>query len=450
MHIGQLLDGDVTRTVAVKRLHRHVAATPGGVAMFEDEARLSANLRHPNIVATLDVLREEDELLLVMEYIHGASLSALERRARERDEPIPLSIVAAIMHDVLLGLEAAHRATDQHGAPMGIVHRDVSPQNVIVGADGVARLLDFGIAKAATQLHTTRDGQLKGKLRYMAPEQLTRDDVTVRADVYGAAVVLWELLTGDKLFVAASEGRTVAKILEGVVIEPSRMRASMPKALDAIVMRGLARAPGDRFASAKDMADALLDVVSAAPPSEVGAWVTTTAPEELRVSAARIDRMEQGDGAEPPPPSARPEHTVTFAREEKRPMAAAARESVPTASAPPPPRPVAKIAVGATAILAAVALAWFAFAQRDRPPATSATVHPEPVAVPTSSTNDEPAPPSLPSASASATVQSAAPVAPRPPARRPARASPASSRAGCSPIYTTGPDGIRRIKPECL
>src|SRR5262249_55543870 len=154
--------------------------------------RLAAHIRHPNVVPTLDVVDVDSELYVVMEYVHGESLSRLLRAAQEMGEPIPLPIVVAIACGMLHGLHAAHEATNARGEPLHVVRRDVSPPNVLVGTDGVARVLDFGIAKAAARAHTTRDGQLKGKLPYMAPEQLKGDEATRRSDVYSAAVVLWE------------------------------------------------------------------------------------------------------------------------------------------------------------------------------------------------------------------------------------------------------------------
>src|SRR5262249_42607117 len=154
--------------------------------MFVDEARLAARIAHPNVVPTLDVIELEGQFSLVMEYVVGESLAELVARPREKGERIRPSIVSSIMTGVLAGLHAAHEAKSETGEPLEIVHRDVSPQNVLVGVDGVPRLLDFGIAKARVRSHVTRDGQIKGKLRYMAPEQLSEGAVSRRTDVYAA------------------------------------------------------------------------------------------------------------------------------------------------------------------------------------------------------------------------------------------------------------------------
>ncbi len=205
------------RTVAIKRMHKHTARDPEFVSMFLDEAHVAARIQHPNVVATLDIVNSDDELFLVMEYIQGASLWSLVRAAREQGTRTPIPIAISIAIGLLSGLHAAHEATDEQGHPLGIVHRDVSPQNVLVGTDGVARLLDFGVARAATRLSSTHDGRLKGKVRYMAPEQLG-GEATRRTDIYSAGVVLWEVLTNQRLF----HGDTEVQLFNNV------MRAEIP------------------------------------------------------------------------------------------------------------------------------------------------------------------------------------------------------------------------------
>src|SRR5512143_55930 len=168
VHIGRMGGaGGFAKLVAIKRMHPQFAKDPDFLAMFLDEARLVTRIRHPNVVQPLDVIVERGEVLLVMEYIHGEALSRLNRVLRAKNERIPLRISIAILSAMLHGLHAAHEAKNEKGEPLGIVHRDISPQNIIVGVDGVARVLDFGIAKAADQVHLTREGELKGKLVYM-------------------------------------------------------------------------------------------------------------------------------------------------------------------------------------------------------------------------------------------------------------------------------------------
>ena len=171
VHLGRLVGaGGFARTVAVKRLRRHLAEDPELVARFLDEARVVARVKHPHVVQTLDLLDEDGELHIVMDYVEGVALSQLFELG-DADRPMPCGIALRIMHGVLLGLGAAHTARSETGQPLGLIHRDVSPDNVLVGVDGFARLLDFGVARALGQYHVTRKGQVQGKLAYLAPEQ---------------------------------------------------------------------------------------------------------------------------------------------------------------------------------------------------------------------------------------------------------------------------------------
>ncbi|HEY6458566.1 MAG TPA: serine/threonine-protein kinase, partial [Polyangiaceae bacterium] len=244
VHFGRLLGaGGFSRTVAVKRLHEHFARDPQFVMMFMDEARLASRIRHPNVVPTLDVVSAGDELFLVMEYVEGESLARLLKAATRRGERIPLAIACSIAAGLLHGLHAAHEARDERGAPLGIVHRDISPQNVLVGSDGVARILDFGVAKAAGSQQTTREGQLKGKLTYMAPELFGGARPQRAIDIYAAAVVLWEAIVGRHLFAGETDADTVGRILASRVDPASKHVAAVPPELDAVILRGLRADP---------------------------------------------------------------------------------------------------------------------------------------------------------------------------------------------------------------
>jgi serine/threonine-protein kinase len=293
VHLGRLL-GPVgfSRTVAIKRLHPQFAKDPQFVAMFLDEARLAARIRHPNVIPTLDVVAVAGEVFLVMEYVHGESLSQLVRATKAQGERIPLPIAAHVMAGVLHGLHAAHEARNERGEPLGIVHRDVSPQNVLVGTDGVARVLDFGVAKAVGRLVSTDDGAIKGKLAYMAPEQVRGQPVTARTDVFAAAIVLWEIITGRRLFAGDNAGESVHQVLEAAVDPPSRWAPGVPAALDTVVMRGLERDPAARFASAKEMAVALERSLGLVSPREVGEWVEQIASERLGHRARLVAEVE--------------------------------------------------------------------------------------------------------------------------------------------------------------
>jgi serine/threonine-protein kinase len=294
VYLGRLTgSGGFSRTVAIKRLHPQFAKDPEFVTMFLDEARLAARIRHPNVVPTLDVVAASGELFHVMEYVQGESLSHLARGVKARGERVPLRILMRIMNDVLQGLHAAHEARDERGVPLCIVHRDVTPQNILVGADGVARLLDFGVAKAAGRAHTTQDGQIKGKLAYMAPEQLLSSGVTRETDVYAASVVLWEMLAGERLFTGENELDVVAKLLQRDIRPPSRIAPDVPPALDALVMRGLDSQTRQRFASAREMCLALGACgVPEATSLEVGEWVEHLASQAIAGRSARIAVIE--------------------------------------------------------------------------------------------------------------------------------------------------------------
>ncbi|AKT44042.1 serine/threonine protein kinase [Chondromyces crocatus] len=297
VHLGRLM-GEVgfTRMVAIKRLHPHYARNPEFVAMLTDEARLAARIRHPNVVPTLDVLAEDGELFLVMDYVHGESLSRLWREALRGGALVPPRIAVAIISGALYGLHAAHEARSEAGEPLGLVHRDVSPQNILVDVDGVARVLDFGIAKAAWRMQTTQEGQLKGKLSYMSPEQLGGPRLDRRSDLYSLSVVLWEMLTGVRYVDSHDFGVVMQKVLQEPATPPSATTPWLPTALDEVVLRGLSRDPDERFATGKEMALALEEVMPPATAREVGEWVQAVARESLAARAALIAKIEAQDG----------------------------------------------------------------------------------------------------------------------------------------------------------
>ena len=293
VHIGRLL-GPVgfARTVAVKRLHPQFAKDPEFVSMFLDEARLAARVQHPNVVATIDVVATDGELFLIMDYVRGESLARLVRATRRRGEYLSPKIVTAIMCGFLHGLHAAHEAKNERGVPLSLIHRDVSPQNVLVGSDGVARVLDFGVAKAAGRIQVTREGQVKGKLAYMPPEQLSGGDLTRAVDIYASAVVLWEAFTGERLFRGDTEGETLHKILRGAVEPPSKYAPGLSPQLDIVCMRALSRDPSLRYCSAREMALALERCEGIASPTDVGDWVERIAGGDLSTREERIAEIE--------------------------------------------------------------------------------------------------------------------------------------------------------------
>ncbi len=311
VHLGRSQgDAGFARTVAIKRLHRSHGDDPELVAMLLDEARLVTRVRHPNVVPIVDVVEQDGELLLAMEYVHGETLTRLSRACP--GGRVPPAVAAAALVGALRGLHAAHEAYDEQGEPLELVHRDVSPQNIMVGTDGVARVLDFGIAKASQRSQVTRQGHIKGKYAYMAPEQIRRGVVDRRTDVFAAAAVLYEMLTGQAVFGGDNPAAVMTAVMGKPVEAPGRLVEGLPPALDALVLKGLAREPGERFASAREMALALERAIPCASAVEVGAWVEAVAAKALAERSRLIARAElatsQGAPRRPASPGpARPE-----------------------------------------------------------------------------------------------------------------------------------------------
>ncbi len=300
VHLARLVGAiGFSRTVAIKRLLPHFGDDPEFLAMFRDEARIAARIRHPNVVSILDVVAEGNELFLVMDYVEGESLAKLLRATSERRALVPREIVLAVICGALQGLHAAHEARSETGEPLHVVHRDVSPQNILVGVDGTSRVLDFGIAKAVGRLARTQVGHVKGKFGYMAPEQFNGGQITRSTDVYGASVVLWEALTGSRLF-SGDDNEMVRQVLEGQVPPPRRVEPGIPRTLERIVMHGLATDPAKRFATALEMAHAIADLGGLASSLEVGEWVGAMAAATLAERAALLGAIESRDSRAPP------------------------------------------------------------------------------------------------------------------------------------------------------
>jgi serine/threonine-protein kinase len=289
------------RLVAIKVMHEHIAGDPEFSSMFLDEARLAARIRHPNVVPTIDV--SEDGRIIVMEYVEGASLSAILRHLRAQDAAVlELPVTLRIVLDVLDGVHAAHELRDKDGTAVHLVHRDISPHNVLCGIDGISRITDFGIAYAESRLTSTRDGMLKGKMPYMAPEQLQGKEVDRRVDVYAAGCVLWELLTGQRLFSADNDAALACGILAGPDRTPRQVRFDVPGALDDACMQALL--PVDRrFVSAQAFAEAL---ESAANEAGIGVARPRAVAEVAKAAHVSIplppsSRMEASASTEAPP-----------------------------------------------------------------------------------------------------------------------------------------------------
>ena len=439
VYFGRLLgEGGFTRSVAIKRLHAHLAQNPEFSSMLLEEARLAGRIRHPNVVSALDVVALEGELFLVMEYVHGESVASLARAAAADGTRIPVGVTASIVSALLHGLHAAHEATGDHGRPLHLVHRDVSPQNVLVGIDGIARVLDFGIAKARDSAETTTDGRVKGKYAYMAPEQLQGQPIDRRTDVYSAGVVLWEMLTGQRLFVGETEGETMKNTLFPKVESPCTVVPGLPPELEEITLRALSRDPSARFDNARQMATAIEKCVALATSTEVGEWVDAMAGPTLERRAETLRAMEMSaEGAAPAPAVASPGPRVSRAARTIPFLVGAAALT---------------IALGAAAVLARTKGEAAGGDRTKTGEAQDASSTPLATAT-VASVSPSPEAPAI-------VVQSSA--GPRPTGGLPGRLRPPAPRAeprgtgaravraaSCNPPYTLDADGVRRYKPEC-
>jgi serine/threonine protein kinase len=273
--------GGFERLVVIKRVHRHLLGNREFCDMFLDEARISSLIRHSSVVPVVDIAEAHGELFLVLEYIESVSLAQLLAAAKAAGELLPPPVVSRIMSDALAGLHAAHEALDMQGAPMHVVHRDVSPHNILVDTHGMSSIIDFGIAKAASRLATTSSGQFKGKLRYMAPEQVKQQTLDRRADVFSAGVVLYEALTGRSLFQGADEGDTVLSVLVTEIPDPSSIAPGISVRLDAVAHEALERRRDQRFTTAARFREALEAACPPAATEEVAAVVARLGGEVL-------------------------------------------------------------------------------------------------------------------------------------------------------------------------
>jgi serine/threonine protein kinase len=258
-----------SRVFVVKRIQREHAATPELVEMFANEARISALLNHPNIVQVYDFGQLDGSYFISMEYLRGKDLLAVLRQLRAAGRLMPPALAAFIAREVAAGLAYAHQLVAQGGKSLEIIHRDVSPSNVMLLRAGGVKLLDFGIAKASAALqdggHTTATGMVKGKLSYLSPEQVKHEAVDVRTDIFSLGVVLWECLTGKRLFHDRSDYHTMNNVLTRTVPPPSSQQMGVPEDLDAIVLKMLERDRDQRTTSAKTVVDELDQFLVAHP-----------------------------------------------------------------------------------------------------------------------------------------------------------------------------------------
>jgi serine/threonine-protein kinase len=245
--------GGVHRLAVLKRTWPELATDPDFVTMFLDEARLSLRLNHANVVQTYEVLAGEGELAIAMEYLDGQPLTRVLNRLLRGGGELPLPLRLRILTSVLAGLEYAHTLTDLDGTPLGVVHRDVSPQNVFITYDGQVKLVDFGVAKTLAASHQTRPGTLKGKIAYMAPEQLQLQTIDRRADLFSVGIMMWEMLAARRMWQGMTEVDIVSFLASGQPLPPLPADAGLPHGLDAIVARALEPDPERRHQSAAEL-----------------------------------------------------------------------------------------------------------------------------------------------------------------------------------------------------
>ncbi len=248
---------NLKRKVILKTMLPEMMESAGMVTDFLDEARVLSSLNHPNIVSILEVAEWNGRPLIVMEYINGINLGELVRLSLKQGTKIPFNVIARIICDCAMGLGFAHNAQNSDGESLHLVHRDISPGNLMLRPDGVTKVLDFGIAKAADSDHRTATGVVKGKLSYMSPEQLGGDPLDGRSDQFSLGIVFWELCTRARIFQDAQNPQIIQRILHGVMDAPSTLEEQIPKELESIIMRMLSANKDKRFATLEELAQAL-------------------------------------------------------------------------------------------------------------------------------------------------------------------------------------------------
>jgi serine/threonine-protein kinase len=442
-----------TRLVAIKKAHRQIARDPSSRAEIIEEVRVASKIHHPNLVAVHDVEELDGELLLIMDYVEGATVSELVRAANDAGHALDAAVAIRIALDCCVGLHAAHTLKDEHGQPLALVHRDVSPQNILVGLDGLSRVTDFGIAKSHNPSRMKTTGNvLKGKVAYMAPEYVEVGGSDARVDVFALGVVVWEMLANERLFRGANDSETLHRVLHHVVPPISSVAPTLPADLDAVLGRALAKRPADRFQSAQAFADALEAAARAhgliAGAAEVGETVERLVGVRLAERRSAVSGVlavldgvapeEEPTTAVPRPPTRAPSEAVSSEATGGTKTVMTVRATRPsnieaaTPPAAPPhdaraPRSSARLLVALTA-LASAALIYAAWPTNG--PSTTATSASSPAssgvagrdAAVTAEAHSPPSDAFATSAStvstsvASPTVASAAPAAPPPPA----------------------------------
>lgn len=293
------------RLVAVKTILPSIAANTEFIRMFVDEAKLAGQLSHSNIAQIYDLGRVDDTYFIAMEFVSGHDLKEIWERLRASDARLPLELACYVLTRVCEGLEYAHNKSDPMGTPLHIVHRDVSPQNVIISYEGEVKVIDFGVAKAASSSTETRVGILKGKLSYMSPEQVRGLALDRRSDTFAAGIVLYEMLTGERLFLGDTDFETLEKIRKVEVAPPSLYNRSIPRELEDIILTALQKNPNQRYQSAHELQQALQAFMYAngmrVSQRDISAWMAETFASDLATERTRLERFQalRPDALEP-------------------------------------------------------------------------------------------------------------------------------------------------------
>lgn len=293
------------KQVAIKRLLPQYAQNKRYVQMLMDEAHIAGSINHPNVVQVIDLGQVEGVHYIAMEYVNGVDLACVLQTLRMQHEALPLAVALHIARCVGRGLHAAHTLVDADRLPMRVVHRDVSPHNVLLSTDGEVKLIDFGVAKAETNLTMTRSGVIKGKLQYMSPEQARAETVDCRADVFSLGMTLYKMLVGRLPFSGTNEFQIYDEILRKKAAPPSLHRPEIPERVDALVLRALRKLADERFQTADEMARVIDRALAAFDPGygspELAAWLADALPQEQRFSPPDDDDFRSLDAATPTP-----------------------------------------------------------------------------------------------------------------------------------------------------
>lgn len=281
------------KVIAIKRILPTMAEDDDFIEMFIDEAKIAGQLSHANIVPIYELGKIGDSHYIAMEYVWGKDLLQIMNRFRRMRKRMPPAMVAFIASKMCEALEYAHTKRDRRGQHLNLIHRDISPQNILVSYDGAVKLIDFGIAKAASRTTKTQAGVLKGKFGYMSPEQVRGLPIDLRSDIFAVGTCMYEMLTADRLFVGESDFSTLEKVRHATVAPPSEMVPDVPPDFDAIVMKALAREPADRWQTAGEMQEALQEFIATQRPpfttSKMAAWMRSAFTKEQEEEKARLD-----------------------------------------------------------------------------------------------------------------------------------------------------------------